>query len=200
MTGVEDRFGRVRTTRQVGPEPGGADRRHQPVELVLVHRVGRVDEHEVERPERIVISGDKRKRVRGDDLRRLREPGPGEVVADRAERGPVPLDQRRVLGAPRQRLDRHRAGPAYRSRTRVPRTPAPRLENTPSRALSETGRTPRGTGPSRTPLAVPAITLTSGTASRSTPRTWTGVPPADPALPRGRDRDRSPRRRGRGRA
>src|SRR5262245_43009946 len=35
-----------------------------------------------------------------------------------------------------------------------------RLEKTPSRAASETGRTPRGTGASRTPLADPATILT----------------------------------------
>src|SRR6185436_3785099 len=139
----------------------------------------RVDEDQIELLERLVISDDKCEDVRGDDLRGLPEPRPSEVVADRADRGPVP---------------------AYRSRTRAPGTPVPRLENTPSRALSETGRTPRGTGPSRTPLAVPAITLTSGTASRSIPRTSTGVPPAVPAPPRGRGRDRSPRRPGRAHA
>ncbi len=50
--------------------------------------------------------------------------------------------------------------PANRSRTIEPGTSAAMLENRPSRAMSETGRTPRGTGANRTPLAVPAITRT----------------------------------------
>src|SRR5262245_37841082 len=49
--------------------------------------------------------------------------------------------------------------PAYRSRTRAPGTCSARLENTPSRAASETGRTPFGTGASRTPFAEPATIL-----------------------------------------
>src|SRR5262245_19346838 len=50
--------------------------------------------------------------------------------------------------------------PAYRSSTRAPGTCWARLEKTPSRAASETGRTPFGTGASRTPLAEPATILT----------------------------------------
>src|SRR4051812_28582326 len=49
--------------------------------------------------------------------------------------------------------------PANRSRTRSPTT-EPRLEKTPSRTRSETGRTPGGTGPSRTPFASPAMIRT----------------------------------------
>src|SRR5215203_2320657 len=56
--------------------------------------------------------------------------------------------------------------PANRSRTRSPTT-EPRLENTPSRTRSDTGRTPCGTGPSRTPFASPAMTRTRPLASAS---------------------------------
>src|SRR6266567_8538979 len=49
--------------------------------------------------------------------------------------------------------------PANRSSTRTPSTDVPRLENTPSRARSDTGRVPAGTGASRVPFAEPAMTL-----------------------------------------
>ena len=51
--------------------------------------------------------------------------------------------------------------PANRSSTEAPRTLDPRLENTPSRARSDTGLVPSGTGPSRVPLACPAMILTA---------------------------------------
>src|SRR4029079_6827493 len=44
---------------------------------------------------------------------------------------------------------------------RAPRTRAPRRAKSPSRAISEIGRVPGGTGARRTPPAVPAITRTA---------------------------------------
>ncbi len=64
-----------------------------------------------------------------------------------------------TASAPRESASMPRAPvPAYRSSTAAPGTSDAMLENRPSLAMSETGRTPRGTGASRTPFAVPAIT------------------------------------------
>src|SRR6266498_5320041 len=73
-----------------------------------------------------------------------------------------------ALPAPRERASIPMAPvPANRSSTRAPSTRAPRLEKRPSRARSETGRVPAGTGASRVPLAVPATILTSSGRARS---------------------------------
>ena len=68
-----------------------------------------------------------------------------------------------ALSAPRDRASIPMAPlPANRSRTRTDSTVLPKLENNPSRARSDMGRVPAGTGASRVPLAAPATILTAG--------------------------------------
>src|SRR5712691_9249914 len=71
-----------------------------------------------------------------------------------------------ACAAPRDRASMPTAPvPANRSRTRAHSTRAPREENSPSRARSDIGRVPAGTGARRTPRAEPAITRTRGLPS-----------------------------------
>ena len=115
------------------------------------------------------------------------EPGaPRGCPGSSGRRRSCAIDEHRLVRAPRQRLDPD----ARRSRrtgrgTLAPSTRAPRLAKSPSRAMSDTGRVPGGTGPSRVPFAAPAMTRTigepsgrprpmrlrTGTASRSRRRT-----------------------------
>ena len=62
-----------------------------------------------------------------------------------------------VLGPPGQGLDAHRARPRVEVEHAGAPTAGPRLENSPSRARSDSGRVPSGTGASRSPFASPAM-------------------------------------------
>ena len=80
---------------------------------------------------------------------------------DVAERRPgVAVDQDRVRGAARERLDRQRAGAAVEVEDAGARRPSPSAEKIASRTRSEVGRTfqPRG-ATRRCPFSSPAITL-----------------------------------------
>ena len=136
------------------------------------HAVPRCGEHRVQSSGGCAYGGSRHDERRTDpvspagracsastDRRAVRQPS-AEILPDRPDR--LRRAGRRTVaraGAPGQRLDpdaprcrRTGRGPARR------RPSGPRLENRPSRARSDSGRVPSGTGASRIPFASPAIT------------------------------------------
>src|SRR6185436_11613534 len=163
MTGVEDRFGRVRITRQAGPEgpaePIAATSRSSSSWFIAYGGSTKIRSNFSRDLSSLMTNA---RTSEGT----ISAASPSRVRARLSRIAPTAARSRSTsvaCSAPRESASIAIAPvPAYRSRTRAPGTPVPRLENTPSRALSETGRTPRGTGPSRTPLAVPAIDRREG--------------------------------------
>jgi len=151
MTGMELPFLRVRATvhprARATPGPGSTGPRRA---RDLRDRTG-VGEDHVERRAVLVISRDECSDIDPDDHGQVAQSRPTKVLTDRRERRAVPLDQDDLPGAPRERLHPQGAAARVEVRTLAPTTVCPRLEKSPSRAMSETGRTPFGTGASRIP-------------------------------------------------